>query len=86
MDRSKYDDHAVGGTQRIYRFDNGYRASVVRNLMSYGGTQGLYELAVLDSKGITYKTPITNDVIGYLTPLGVRAVLRSIQTLPTIDK
>lgn len=84
MDRSKYDDRAVGGTQRIYRFSNGYRASVVRNDMSYGGRNGLYELAVLDSNGITYDTPITNDVIGYLTPLDVRSILRDIEALPTI--
>lgn len=84
MDRSKYDDRAVGGTQRIYRFPNGYRASVVRNDMSYGGSSGLYELAVLDSGGITYSTPITDDVIGYLTPLDVRSILRDIEALPSI--
>lgn len=38
--------HPLGGIQRIYHFDNGYGASVVRFTYSYGFEQGLWELAV----------------------------------------
>jgi hypothetical protein len=63
-------------------FDNGYGASVVVGPYTYGGEDGLYELAVLDSNGkLTYETPITNDVEGYLTPDDVTKLLEQIQSL-----
>jgi hypothetical protein len=63
-------------------FDNGYGASVVRHIMSYGGKLGLYELAILDKEGdLTYDTPVTNDVIGYLTSEEVTNYLIKIQEL-----
>lgn len=63
-------------------FDNGYGASVVRHIMSYGGKLKLYELAILDKEGdLTYDTPVTNDVIGYLTQEVVTNYLIKIQEL-----
>ena len=63
-------------------FDNGYGASVVKHEYSYGGKDGLYELAVLDKDGeLTYETPITNDVIGYLREIDVTDVMEKIQKL-----
>ena len=63
-------------------FDNGYGASVVKHKHSYGGDKGLYELAVLGKDGhITYDTPITNDVIGYLRDIDVTDVMEKIQQL-----
>ena len=63
-------------------FDNGYGASVVKHEFSYGGKDGLYELAVLDKDGnLTYDTPITNDVIGYLREIDVTDVMEKIQQL-----
>jgi hypothetical protein len=63
-------------------FDNGYGASVVVGPYTYGGEDGLYELAVLDSNGkLTYETPITNDVEGYLTEDDVTKLLEQIQSL-----
>ena len=63
-------------------FDNGYGASVVKHEHSYGGDNGLYELAVLDNEGqICYDTTITNDVIGYLRPMDVTDVMEKIQQL-----
>ncbi len=57
----------LGGVQAVITFDNGYGASVVCTPHTYGGDRGLYELAVLGKDGhLTYDTPITNDVIGYL--------------------
>jgi hypothetical protein len=63
-------------------FDNGYGASIVRHDYSYGGNKGLFELAVLDNKSnLTYDTPITDDVIGWLRPEDVTEVLIKIQQL-----
>ena len=63
-------------------FENGFGASVVKHKYSYGGDKGLYEIAVLDSGGeITYTTPITDDVIGYLRPEDVTDVIEKIEKL-----
>lgn len=77
------------GEQRLYRFDNGYGASVIRNQYSYGGDKGLFELAVVkyhnadnDAWGLCYDTPITDDVIGHLTEAEVQALLEQIKALP----
>lgn len=71
-----------GGVQHEYKFPNGYGASVVRHKFSYGGDEGLWELAVLDRNGVlTYDTPITEDVIGYLTEEQVDAFLMLIEAL-----
>jgi hypothetical protein len=86
--------HNGATDQEIYRFPNGYGASVIRGL-SYGGSVGLYELAVvlyddgpkeewttyLDFS-ICYDTPITGDVIGHLTRKQVRKYLKQIFELP----
>lgn len=73
----------MNGFQKIYKFGNGYGASVVCSAMSYGGSQGLFEVAVLDLAGdIVYDTPVTNDVVGYLDFAGVADVLQQIQNLP----
>jgi hypothetical protein len=70
------------GVQATINFDNGLGASVVSHQFSYGGKSGLYELAVLDKNGdLTYDTPITNDVIGYLTPDEVTETMLFIQSI-----
>ena len=72
----------IGGVQARIQFDNGYGASVVRSQYTYGGDKGLYELAVFGKDGhITYDTPITNDVLGYLKPEDVTDILEQIQLL-----
>jgi hypothetical protein len=72
----------IEGVQARIQFDNGYGASVVKTPYSYGGDRGLYELAVLDSDGnLTYDTPITDDVIGYLRDIDVTDVMEKIQQL-----
>lgn len=76
-----------GGIQYIAKFDNGYGASIVKNQFSYGGGAGLWELAVLDHNGsLTYDTPITNDVLGYLTEEEVNATLDQIEALPELTE
>jgi hypothetical protein len=62
-------------------FDNGYEVSVVKSPYTYGGDKGLYELAVFKDGEITYATPITDDVIGYLRPEDVTDVMAKIQQL-----
>lgn len=61
----------LGGDSRVMLFPNGYGVSVVRNPYSYGGSEGLWELAVIrgtkDEWQITYDTSITDDVIGHLS-------------------
>jgi hypothetical protein len=63
-------------------FDNGYGASVVVGPYTYGGEDGLYELAVLGKdKKLTYDTSVTDDVEGYLTQEGVTKLMEQIQLL-----
>ena len=72
----------LNGVVARIQFDNGYGASVVKHEFSYGGKDGLYELAVLNEDGdLTYETPITNDVIGYLREIDVTDVMEKIQQL-----
>lgn len=63
-------------------FENGYGVSVVSHTHSYGGKNGLFEIAVLGKDGdLTYDTPVTNDVIGYLDPEGVSDIMEQVQEL-----
>lgn len=68
--------------QHLYWFSNGYGASVIRNSYSYGHEYGLYELAVLKDGRLCYDTPITSNVIGYLTADEVAEHLQRIEELP----
>jgi len=73
--------HRDGVYARIV-FANGLGASVIKSSDSYGGNDGLYELAVLDADGeITYDTDVTNDVIGYLTSEMITETMALIQSL-----
>ena len=71
----------IEGVQARITFENGYGASVVKSPYTYGGDKGLYELAVFKNGEITYATPITDDVIGYLRPEDVTDVMTKIQQL-----
>jgi hypothetical protein len=67
--------------QKVYKFDNGYSASVVSNAMTYGGNEGLFEVAVMKDGKIVYDTPVTNDVVGWLDFAGVANILAEIKAL-----
>ena len=70
------------GVKSRMMFDNGYGVSVVSHSYSYGGKDGLFEIAVLDKDGsLTYDTAVTNDVIGYLDPEGVTDIMEQVQKL-----
>ena len=67
-------------------FPNGYGVSVIRSPYSYGGRQGLYELAVLGADGqLTYETPVTDDVLGNLTVEEVTDAMAQVAALPNIE-
>jgi hypothetical protein len=73
--------YMVGKKSRMH-FDNGFGVSVVSHTHSYGGRDGLYEVAVLDKDGVlTYETPVTSDVIGYLSEEDVTDVMKQVQEL-----
>jgi len=63
-------------------FDNGYGVSVISNDLSLGGSLGLFELAVMYNGNIVYDTPITPDVLGYLTFHGVAEIIDRVRDLP----
>ena len=75
------------GIQRIYRFDNGYGASVISGGYAYTDMDHPYELAVIkfDGEGdrfsLCYDTPIGSDVIGYLDADEVNEILKQIKHL-----
>ena len=79
------------GWEVIYNFPNGYGASVVRyqiglfglGIGSYGAEDDLWQLAVLDKAGhLCYSTPVTDEVLGWLTPADVNTRLAEIMALP----
>jgi hypothetical protein len=70
------------GEQTVYRFPNGYGASVipVMDYLTDGIVEGLHEVAILRGDEIVYDTPLTDDVIRVETE-GLPALLESIATL-----
>ena len=82
----KETNYPHSGVQHVYEFPNGYGASVIKHDYSYGGKDGLWELAVLnfdlDREGaLDYNTDITGDVIGYLSWKNVENYLQEIMEL-----
>ena len=66
------------GWQKIFKFPNGYGASVVVHDSSYG-----LELALLDESGsITQHPDITDDVAGFLNVDSANDLLEEIAKLP----
>lgn len=89
---NKFKDYIVeqndlGYPQTIYKFPNGYGASIIKIEYIYFGI----EIAVLkfDENGnwdIDYSTPITNDVIGGLNEESRDSVLQQIFELKEIKQ
>ena len=85
---NEWKDHIDGTEHYQFHFENGYGASVIRGPYSYGGPDGLFELAVLKRNrrsprywDITYDTPITSDVLGNLEVDDVVKALEEISKL-----
>ena len=79
------------GEYKIYRFANNQGASVIKTPFSYGSKEDLWELAVIQFNAdessdwsLDYTTPITSDVIGYLSDKEVDAILQQIEDLPPV--
>ena len=75
-------DNRVGIIKKI-QFDNGYGASVACHTESYGGDEGLFEMALTDDDGDIITSPNDptskwQDVKGYLTESEVDALLLEI--------
>ena len=68
------------GVQARFDFDNGFGVSVVKGPHTYGGKDGLYELAVFKDGEIHYDNQIANgDVVGYLREEAVTDAMLVIQ-------
>jgi hypothetical protein len=75
----KNKEMGLGEISRI-GFDNGWGVSVVKGPYTYGGSEGLYELAVLNNDQIHYDNPVANgDVCGYLNENDVTDKMIEIQ-------
>lgn len=76
----------VEGVQAVMDFDNGWSISVVQTSSSYGGTQGLFELAVFKNGQIHYDNPVADgDVLGYLTDKQVTEAMKGVQEFDKTD-
>ena len=81
----KEDNHSFyDGYHWVFKFPNGYGASVIKHSGSYGNENDLFELGVImyDENGeweLCYTTTITNDVIGYLNNDEVLELLEKIK-------
>ena len=73
-----------GGIQTIYRFDNGYGASVVNHAFSYGTEMAVVKFTGSDLEDfeLCYDSGITHDVLGHLSPADVDRYLGMIEQLP----
>lgn len=76
----------LGGLQYVFKFPNGYGASVVKHHYSYGSDKDLWEVAVLrfiegDIYEVVYDTPVTDDVVGCCPDSKVRVLLENIKAL-----
>jgi hypothetical protein len=69
--------------QILVPFVNGYTASIIRGSLLYG-TEDTYELAVMTDRGMSFKTPITDDVLQGLKDTQVLHYLYKIKRLPSI--
>lgn len=85
-------EHSIRGEriQKLYKFDNGFGASVVKSPYTYGGTEDLWELAMLlwldESEYELYYCDIVNDdVLGYLTDMDVYEALDKIKNYNIIE-
>ena len=67
------------GRQIVWCFPNGYGASVVLGLGSYG-----LEMAVLHGDSLCYATPLGDDVIPYIPgPRELASLIRQVKELPS---
>jgi len=73
----------LGGIQAKKDFPNGFSVSVIKTPFSYGGSVGLYELAVLENGKLNYDNPVADgSVRGHLTEEIVEALMNQVELYP----
>lgn len=70
-----------GGLQYTAYFENGYGIDIVKHNGSYGHEDDQWEIAVMKDGECYYGTPITDDVIGYLTSAEVMNYVMKVEAL-----
>jgi len=76
----EFTTHPLGGLISRMNFDNGWGVSVVQTSFSYGGSDGLYELAVLKDDELHYDNSVAGgDVMGYLTEEDITGFMKEVQ-------
>jgi len=74
---------APNGVQAILDFGK-YELSIIKNDCSYGGTRGLYEIAVFENSNMVELPGITvegDTVKGFLTEQAVDAIIKKMYTI-----
>jgi len=84
----QFESHSagLGGTQAKHYFPNDYGVSVITGEFFHTSDDEPYEVAILDRLGITYSTPLTDDVLGYQTAEQVQEIMDQVAALPAKDK
>ena len=78
-------EQIFNGIQIKYYFKNGYAASIVMHQYSYGGDDGLFEIALMNHKDdLIYKEEF-GDVIGHLDFGQVETILTMISFFKPLD-
>jgi len=71
----------TGSIHWYEEFENGYAVSVVAGPNTYGGDQGLFELAVMKDGEIHYNNPVSRgDVRGYLNKDEVNDLVETVES------
>ena len=76
------------GIQSILKFANDYELSIVKNEVSYGNKQGLYEIAVFKGNEQVALPGITEDhdtVKGFLSPEEVVGIIKKMHLVTGSD-
>ena len=82
LDTIERSGYGIGAYFGNIQFANGYGASVVRTEFSYGGENGLYEIAVLNPSGeLDFDTEVADDVVGWLSKPDVEKYLKLIENI-----
>jgi len=78
--KENYISYFVGEDEHYYfDFKNGARISVIRNMYSWGGSRGLFEMALQDNDGWF-------DPMGYLTDKQVNKILKKIAKMDKVGE
>lgn len=78
----KFIKHISGeGIRAFMLFENGFGISVVKSKFSYGGSYGMYELAVTDKdENLVHGNPILeDDISGWLNEQDVTNIMKKMQ-------